>query len=275
MTRVWSVLDLIRYTADYLGGKGIREPRLNAELLLAVVLFAGTLLAMVAFASSWVMRRYARELERSESALRQANEGLEAAVQVRTLNLSRANEEIQRFAYIVSHDLRSPLVNIMGFTSELEAASKPLREMIAEVDERAPGAVSVEARAAVETDLPESPVYVVGDADNIGRVIGNLLSNAVKYTPSGGRVRITCRRVGDRAEIAVSDTGLGISERDQKDLFKEFFRSTNPDALSAPGTGLGLAIVQRIVERHDGTIRVTSTLGEGSTFTVRLPLAGF
>jgi signal transduction histidine kinase len=79
----------------------------------------------------------------------------------------------------------------------------------------------------------------------------------------------------EHAEIAVCDTGLGISEADQRSLFTEFFRSTNPEALNAPGTGLGLAIVQRIVTRHDGTIRVDSALGEGSTFTVRLPLAGF
>lgn len=127
----------------------------------------------------------------------------------------------------------------------------------------------------VETDLPESPVYVLGDADDLGRVISNLVSNAVKYTPAGGQVRLVCRRLQDYAEIAVSDNGLGISEQDQQHLFTEFFRSTNPEALKAPGTGLGLAIVQRIVERHLGTIRVESTLGEGSTFTVRLPLAGF
>lgn len=127
----------------------------------------------------------------------------------------------------------------------------------------------------IETDLPDTPVYLLGDADQLGRAIGNLLSNAVKYTPEGGCARITCRRVGDSAEIAVSDNGLGISEADQADLFQEFFRSTNPTALAAPGTGLGLAIVQRIVERHDGTIRVDSTLGQGSTFTLRLPLAGF
>jgi signal transduction histidine kinase len=127
----------------------------------------------------------------------------------------------------------------------------------------------------IDTDLPESPVFVLGDADNFGRVIGNLLSNAVKYTPEGGTATISCRRAGQYAEIAVSDTGMGISEQDQKKLFTEFFRSTNPEALKAPGTGLGLAIVQRIVERHEGSICVRSTLGSGSTFTVSLPLAGF
>jgi signal transduction histidine kinase len=137
-------------------------------------------------------------------------------------------------------------------------------------------AVTADSKSiTLETDLPESPVYVLGDADNLGRVIGNLLSNAVKYTAEGGRVRLVCRRQQDHAEIAVSDTGLGISEQDQRNLFTEFFRSTNPEALSAPGTGLGLAIVKRIVERHGGTIQVESSLGRGSTFTVRLPLAGF
>ena len=70
-----------------------------------------------------LVRRYSGELQRAQQALRRMNTGLEEAVRERTVDLTRANEEIQRFAYIVSHDLRSPLVNIMGFTSELEAAA--------------------------------------------------------------------------------------------------------------------------------------------------------
>ena len=102
----------------------------------------------------------------------------------------------------------------------------------------------------------------------------------MKYTPEGGAIRVAVRRVdgveeaGDRVELEVDDEGLGISEDDQQRLFEEFFRSTNPEATSLPGTGLGLAIVKRIVERHDGDIVVRSALGRGSTFVVRLPVAG-
>ena len=73
--------------------------------------------------------------------------------------------------------------------------------------------------------------------------------------------------------LRVSDQGLGISEKDQQDLFREFYRSTNPEALERPGSGLGLVIVDRIVRRHRGRIHVASELGKGTRFTVRLPPA--
>jgi signal transduction histidine kinase len=75
------------------------------------------------------------------------------------------------------------------------------------------------------------------------------------------------------AEVAVSDTGLGISPQDQVHLFSAFHRSTNPEALTIPGTGLGLAISRTIAELHGGDITVESALGLGSTFTLRIPLA--
>ncbi|GAA1476915.1 hypothetical protein GCM10009623_13610 [Nocardioides aestuarii] len=127
---------------------------------------------------------------------------------------------------------------------------------------------------AVSTDLPDAPVAALGDETEIDRLVANLVSNAVKYTPVGRAVAVKVDRDGDHVVLEVSDQGLGISEADQEHLFEEFFRSTNPAATSLPGTGLGLAIVKRIVERHDGAIDVRSTLGKGSTFTVRLPVAG-
>jgi signal transduction histidine kinase len=147
----------------------------NAQALAVVVGVAGVLLALLAAISLWAMRRFAVHLTRSEAKLRVLNEGLEAAVQERTVDLTRANEEIQRFAYIVSHDLRSPLVNIMGFTSELEAATKPLQKMIAEVDAAAPDAVSTEARTVIETELPESIDFIRSSTRKMDRLINAIL----------------------------------------------------------------------------------------------------
>ncbi|NYG54865.1 ATP-binding protein [Nocardioides perillae] len=117
------------------------------------------------------------------------------------------------------------------------------------------------------------PVIISGDHEELERVALNLVGNAVKYTPAGGRVELWTERSDRFVRMVCRDDGIGISKRDQEELFTEFFRSTNPDALAAPGTGLGLSIVRRIVQRHGGSIRLESDLGEGSTFTVRLPLS--
>jgi signal transduction histidine kinase len=116
-------------------------------------------------------------------------------------------------------------------------------------------------------------VLVWGDATELDRVVGNLLSNAVKFSPVGGTVTCSLEEGHEAVVLRCADQGLGISPEDQEQLFTEFFRSTNPEALDIPGTGLGLTIVKRIVERHEGTITLDSTLGSGSTFTVVLPPA--
>ncbi len=125
----------------------------------------------------------------------------------------------------------------------------------------------------IAVDLADGPLVVLGEAAELDRLLANLVSNAVKYTRAGA-VTIAARRLDADVVLQITDTGLGISEEDQAGLFSAFFRTTNPDALGEPGTGLGLAIVASIVERHGGTIRVESRLGEGTTFTVTLPAAG-
>ncbi len=125
----------------------------------------------------------------------------------------------------------------------------------------------------IVVEAPDTPVLASGDADELDRVFANLVSNAVKYTPAGRRITLTLAQEDATVVLRCTDQGIGISEEDQRKLFQEFFRSTNPQAVAEPGTGLGLTIVKRIVERHSGLIEVTSTLGRGSTFTVTLPAA--
>ena len=147
----------------------------NARVLLIVVLSSTGVLALLAIVSFVLMRRYAADLDSSEQALRRLNAGLEDAVRRRTADLTRANEEIQRFAYIVSHDLRSPLVNVMGFTSELETAAKPLRELIARLKAEAPQLLSRAAAEAVELDLPESIGFIRTSTQKMDRLINAIL----------------------------------------------------------------------------------------------------
>lgn len=157
--------------------------------------------------------------------------------------------------------------------------AKPLVPTAVDLVELVHDAVAMTALSAkakhlrLDLDLPSSVVPALGESDELDKVVLNVLSNAVKYTPDGRGVHVAVRADGDRVSLTVADEGIGISEADQQQLFTEFFRSTNPEAVAQPGTGLGLAIVQRIVQRHGGEVTVTSALGEGSTFVITLPAA--
>ncbi len=117
----------------------------------------------------------------------------------------------------------------------------------------------------------EDTIEVFADPDRIMQVLMNLISNAIKFTPSG-KVSIHVHKHPGRAEIIVSDTGMGISKTDQENLFTKFFRAENALKKQIGGTGLGLSIVKSIVEMHGGSVTVDSTLNRGSTFTVVLPI---
>jgi PAS domain S-box-containing protein len=115
----------------------------------------------------------------------------------------------------------------------------------------------------------DSP-HAFGDESLLRHIFGNLLSNAVKYSPSGETVSIQIKRQAHTAICSITDHGIGIPEKDQAHLFEAFNRASNVGDI--PGTGLGLVIVKRCVEFHDGTISLTSSPGQGTTFTISLPL---
>jgi signal transduction histidine kinase len=153
---------------------------------------------------------------------------------------------------------------------EFEPVPVDLRRVVADVLDECRAAAEA-ADVACAAELPVGSVLVPGQPDELHRVLTNLTSNAIKYTDPGGHITVRVVAQGSRVVMTVEDTGIGISETDQQQLFREFFRSTNPAALVRPGTGLGLAIVARIVNRHSGTIELTSERGHGTTATVTLP----
>jgi PAS domain S-box-containing protein len=130
----------------------------------------------------------------------------------------------------------------------------------------------VDRHLDLQVYLGSRQLTVVGDLDHLERVAINLLANAVKFTPDGGRVVVRVGACDKEAILEVSDTGIGIPEDEQSQLFERFFRSTNAQELEVPGTGLGLAIVQTIVSSHRGEITVRSRPREGTTFRVAIPL---
>jgi signal transduction histidine kinase len=123
-------------------------------------------------------------------------------------------------------------------------------------------------RVDVALDLPP----VLGDSDALVTALVNLVDNALKYSPSEKRVVVRAYRDGDGAvAFAVSDNGIGIPAREQRRIFRRFYRIDQKLARSTGGVGLGLSIVELIVRAHRGTVEVRSEAGGGSTFTVRLP----
>jgi two-component system sensor histidine kinase/response regulator len=118
--------------------------------------------------------------------------------------------------------------------------------------------------------LPEDDgITVCGDRRLLKEALVNCLSNAVQYNRAGGEVAVHVSRDEGSVSIRIRDTGMGIPDQDLEKIFDEFFRCR--ETRDIPGTGLGLAIVKRIIELHGGTVGVTSRLGEGSEFTLRMP----
>lgn len=118
------------------------------------------------------------------------------------------------------------------------------------------------------------PVIIRGDKIRIEQILINITSNAIKYTPDGGRISLRLHDLGDRAEISITDNGVGIPEEDIPHLFERFYRVEKARSSDKGGTGLGLAIAKEFAVAHGGDIRVSSIVGKGTTFTVTLPKQG-
>jgi signal transduction histidine kinase len=125
----------------------------------------------------------------------------------------------------------------------------------------------------IRLDVPGAPVPVLADSSQMARVLTNLVSNAVKFSEGGSEVLVTVAADGKDAVLCVEDHGIGIPESEMGHLGSRFYRASNAVGLGITGTGLGLRIVQAIVENHHGSVDVRSTLGEGTTVRVRIPLA--
>ena len=174
----------------------------SLRLFYGTITVAGIILVLVGAGSLWLIVRYTNDLTQSRDALGALNADLEGAVRARTTELQSANEEIQRFAYIVSHDLRSPLVNVMGFTAELEAAAKTLGAMMDRVDEKAHDVIDDEARRAAREDLPEAIGFIRTSTQKMDRLI-----NAILRLSREGRRPITPEKLDMEALMhGVADT---------------------------------------------------------------------
>ncbi|MDH6435416.1 signal transduction histidine kinase [Streptomyces sp. SAI-144] len=156
--------------------------------------------------------------------------------------------------------------------------AEPVRvdELVAEAIDRCrhqAGTKQITMAAAGAAEL-----RVWGNRGQLAAALGNLVENAVNYSPARTRVGIAARRVsvpgGDLIEVAVTDQGIGISDKDKERIFERFYRVDPARSRQTGGTGLGLAIVKHVAASHGGEVTVWSSEGQGSTFTLRLPEAG-
>lgn len=215
------------------------------------------------------------------------------------------------FVANVSHELRTPLTSILGYldlaldeegsspalTSALQVAlrnSERLLALVSDLLSVASGATKIDRRPVnlaeivrsgvvsmapkaranqvdLMTEIPEALTVEV-DPHRLAQVVDNLLSNAVKYSPDGGTVRVLLAEEGQEIRLRVSDTGIGMDEAEQDKVFTKFFRAHRAVTTAVPGVGLGLVITKNIVEEHGGNLSFVSSPGQGSVFTVSLPL---
>jgi two-component system, OmpR family, sensor histidine kinase SenX3 len=187
-------------------------------------------------------------------------------------------ETVRRFAEKVVVE-SNRLANMVGELIELSRlqGAEPLPDLEAvDVDTVVAEALSRytvvadNADIAITTDAPTG-YKVLGDQPLLVTALANLVSNAIAYSPNGSPVSISRRRRGDNIEIAVTDRGIGIAAADQERVFERFFRVDKARSRATGGTGLGLAIVKHVAANHNGSIRLWSQSGTGSTFTLSIP----
>ncbi|NLU77186.1 two-component sensor histidine kinase [Micromonospora sp. HNM0581] len=179
----------------------------------------------------------------------------------------RIQHESTRLGRLVQELLE--LTRLQG--AEPQPAPEPVAVdwVISEVIDRTRTAAA--ARRIEVTVEAERGLTVYGSDNQLATAVANLVENALNYSAEDTTVRIATRTAGEQVEIAVTDQGIGIAPTDVERIFERFYRADQARSRATGGTGLGLAIVKHIASNHGGRVDVTSTLGGGSTFTLRLP----
>ena len=201
------------------------------------------------------------------TGIRQLTELLESGI-------VKTDERRQEYYHLIlqeSDRLTHLVENLLDF-SRLEAGRKEYRMEAIDssfwLEETATGARSLR----LSTDIPAGLPAVRGDRHALSSVVGNLMDNALKYSPPNRPVQLVARTVSGKLSIAVTDQGPGITREEQSLIFERFYRGGGELSRQVKGAGIGLSLVKRIVEDHGGNVSVVSNPGEGSTFTIELPI---
>ena len=190
-------------------------------------------------------------------------------------SVSKDASSVQRYSAYLGHVLKDLLLLIRA-----QERIKPSRENVLDVAEQIRAVVQDEQNGANQAHVTlrwrcDQPLTIHGDGQQIRVALAKLMENAISYSPSGSTVSLAAQasKDGHYAKIRVVDHGRGISKADQGRIFERFYRADNQNEETAVGIGLGLAIVKHVALTHHGSVTVWSAPGEGSTFTLMLPLA--
>jgi signal transduction histidine kinase len=183
---------------------------------------------------------------------------------------SMINSESKRLAQMIT-----TFLNVEKLTAgqlELKRSEITADDLLASCVERA--RPLADRKQIVIDSAGDAQARFVGDRELVEYAVYNLLTNAIKYSPPMTRVEVTARAAGKDVEVSVRDQGMGMNEKELKNLFRRFYRTESAEKSGEVGTGIGLSIVDQIVAHHGGKVRVTSAPGKGSCFVVSLPAAG-
>lgn len=267
----------------------------QTSFMLTVTLY---LLVLIGGSVSSTLRRRERELEEAYRQLRQLHEARAFYVRKVSHELRAPLSAMRSLLQVLLQGLMGALTpqqhntlaridrraeGLLGLVADLmmfarlEVEAKPARREPVPMDELVGNnaALLMEEAKAKDLALQVSvvPCYVDGNREDLRQLVTNLISNAIRYTPPGGKIWVIGVIHGRSLVLQVRDTGIGIPADKLPHVFEEFFRASNARQLVPEGTGMGLAISRRIVEMHGGRIKVDSAEGQGSTFTVELPLS--
>jgi two-component system phosphate regulon sensor histidine kinase PhoR len=192
-------------------------------------------------------------------------------------------QERQRYLQTMGQQAQrmQSLVNDLLVLSRLEGSPPPgteewtsLASLLAQAEQEARSLAGAMGKSLDLRVSAAGPFQIGGAAGELQSALSNLVSNAVRYTPSGGRIEVRVQELeGGRLELAVRDTGPGIAPEHLPRITERFYRVDRSRSRETGGTGLGLAIVKHVVQRHGGELRIDSTPGAGSAFTILLPQA--
>ncbi|MFC7372823.1 sensor histidine kinase [Fictibacillus iocasae] len=189
-----------------------------------------------------------------------------------------STEERDHYLRIIEEESKrlSQLSKQLLTLASLDTEEKRLEKKTFDVSEQIKQVVRMteyswrEKELALELDLPSASIY--GDENLLYQVWANLIQNSIKFSTTGDSLFISLQRNKEHCTVTIKDTGIGMTEHEQSLIFQRFYKADTSRSRNKGGSGLGLAIVQKIVQLHSGDISVTSSLGEGSTFTIKLPI---